>query len=115
MKHSTFNYVRTHRRRFAFSEEELAFLLNQRAQSAVAQFENGDRVPSLKCAFALQVLFRLRPHHMYPDLYEHVEDGVMRRAAQLIEDLESKADKRSVAKREFLEALARGEDSDLEV
>jgi DNA-binding XRE family transcriptional regulator len=112
MKNASFNYVRTFRKRHALSEEELAFLVDQRAQSAVAQFESGDRVPNLQCALALQVLFRQPPHQMFPDAYEWVEDGVMRRAAVLIEKLRTATDRNSVAKREFLEGLAREEFSD---
>ncbi len=42
---------------------------------------------------------------MFPDLFEETEDAVMRRAKNLVDELDGKADPRSVYKREFLEAL----------
>ena len=112
MNNSSFNYVRTHRRRYALSSRELAFLINQRAESAIAQFEAGDRVPNFEAALALQVLFRQPPRHMFPGFYESVEEGVMRRVAKLISMLEDETDQRSVAKREFLEGIAREDNDD---
>jgi len=106
MKNSTFNYVRTQRQRHALSEEELALLINQRAKSSVALIESGDRLPTLESAFALQVVFGVELKQLFPDYYEAVEDGVMRRASLLHERLEGKADIRSQAKRELLEAMA---------
>jgi DNA-binding XRE family transcriptional regulator len=115
MNNCSFNYVRTFRRRYALAEEDLAFLIDQRSQSAIAQFESGDRVPTLAQALALQVLFRAPPHRVFPGLYEDVEDGVMRRASELVDRLEGETDTRSTAKREFLESLARMDDNEEEV
>lgn len=106
MKHGTFNYVRTQRQRHALSEEELALLINQRAKSSIALIESGDRLPTLESAFALQVVFGIELRQLFPDYYEQVEDGVMRRASLLHETLEAKDDARSLTKRELLEAMA---------
>ena len=107
MNHASFNYVRTFRQRHALTEDELAFLINQRSHTAISRIEVGRRVPNLQCAFALQVLFRQQPRQMFPGCYEEVEDGVMRRCKFMIDRLAGKIDPRSVAKREFLEGLAR--------
>lgn len=113
MQHSTFNYVRTFRQRSALSEEELAYLINQMSHTAVSYFETGDRVPTLEGVLALQVIFGIGPRDMFPGYYERVEDGVMRRAAQLLARLEGKTDQRSEAKRQLLEAMpGRSEDND---
>lgn len=106
MKHSTFNYVRTQRQRHALSEEELALLINQRAKSSIALIESGDRLPTLESAFALQVVFGIELRQLFPDYYDLVEDGVMRRANLLHESLEMKDDARSLTKRQLLEAMA---------
>ena len=115
MNNASFNYVRTFRQRHALTEDELAFLISQRSHTAVSRIEVGRRVPNLEGALALQVLFRQQPRQMFPGLYEAVEDGVMRRGKALIDDLAGKSDPRSVAKREFLEGLAREDGGDEEV
>ncbi len=105
MKHSAFNYVRTFRQRFALSEGELALLIGQRSASAVSHFESGDRVPNLEGALALQILFGQAPREMFPEFDEFVEDALMRRAAELLTQLEGKTDQRSEAKRRLLEGI----------
>jgi DNA-binding XRE family transcriptional regulator len=115
MNHSSFNYVRTFRQRHALSEDELAFLINQRSHTFVSRIEVGRRAANLAGALALQVLFRQPPHQMFPGLYEAVEELVMQRAKEILDRLESKTDPRSNAKRKFLERLAWAEDSDEDV
>lgn len=106
-----FNHVRTFRQRHALTQSELGFLIG-RSQSAVSSTEYGDSVPTLDGSLALQVLFRLPPKELFPGCYERVEDRVMRRAAELIEKLEGETDRRSMAKLEFLENLARYDNDD---
>jgi len=105
MKHCSFNYVRTCRQRHALSAEELASLINQRSAAAVSQFESGDRVPTLEGALALQVVFGLAPRELFPDFFASIEDAVMRRAANLYEQLEGLTDRSSQAKRTLVEEM----------
>lgn len=112
MNDPTFNYVRTHRQRYALTDDELAFLLNQRHHSAITHLEAGTRTPNLEGALALQVLFRLQPKHLFPGYFEAVEERVMARVADLLEQLEDRTDSRSAAKREFLEGVARADSDD---
>ena len=112
MKNPLFNYVRTFRLRSALSEEDLAFLLNQKAQSAISQFEAGDRVPGLESTLGLEVLFRQTPRQLFPGYYEWVQEEVMRRACELLDRLGSASDQRSRHKRAFLETLAQGHGDD---
>ena len=114
MNNASFNYVRTFRQRHALSEDELAFLINQRSHTVISRYEVGRRVPNLESALALQALFRQEPRQMFPGLYELVEEGVMRRAKALMDQIGSKSDPRSGAKREFLEGLAREEVIDID-
>lgn len=110
--HSTFNYVRTCRQRHALTAQELSKLVGQSSETAISKIENGDRVPTLEVALALQVVFGLPPKALFPEFYEYVEDRVMRRARDLYEAIEGATDNRSAAKRELLEAMAgREEDS----
>lgn len=113
MSHATFNYVRTYRLRHALTRRELALLIGQRSATAISRFESGQRVPRLRSALALQVIFGPMPHDIFPGIYEDVEEDVMRRALQLREQLEGRTDRRSSAKLELLDAIpARGWASD---
>lgn len=112
MNHASFNYVRTFRQRHCLTEDELAFLVSHRSHTRISRIEIGRAVPNLAVGLALQVLFRQAPKQMFPGLYESVEDEVMRRAKTFLDDLEGLNDRRSRAKREFLEGLAREGDSD---
>jgi transcriptional regulator with XRE-family HTH domain len=115
MTNSSFNYVRTFRKRHALSKFELAFLIGQRSDSAVHWFERGDRKPTLEAALALQILFSQVPHQLFPGLYEAVEERVMRRAAQMLRDLEGRRDRKSEAKRRLLEQLPLAGTNDIEL
>jgi DNA-binding XRE family transcriptional regulator len=116
MNNASFNYVRTYRLRECLTEEELAFLINQRSHTAVSAIETGRRLANLEGALALQVLFREEePKGMFPGLFEHVEEGVMRRALVIIKRLEGLTDAVSNHKRAFLEGLARPEGDDIQL
>jgi DNA-binding XRE family transcriptional regulator len=112
MNHAAFNYVRTFRQRYALTEDELAYLVCHRSHTRISRIEIGRSAPNLAVALALQVLFRQEPRQMFPGLYEAVEEEVMLRAKSFLDDLEGRTDKRSEAKRELLEALARADDSE---
>lgn len=106
MKHASFNYVRTYRQRHCFTEDELAFLVCHRSHTRISRIELGNAVPNLAVGLALERLFGQRPRDMFPDLYEAVEDELMRRAKSFLDDLEGRNDRRSQAKRSLLESLA---------
>lgn len=106
MKHCAFNYVRTNRQRHALSTDDLAELVGQGSATAISQYECGSRPPTLEVALALQVVFGMAPRELFPDLFAKVESDVMGRAAGLYDKLQDMADRRSVARRELLDAMA---------
>ena len=114
MKRAAFNYVRAFRQRHGLTARDLSFLINQRSHTFVSLIEGGWGAPPLAGALALQVLFGQQPRQLFPGLYESIEDSVMRRASVLLRRLEGRQDRRSVAKREFLESLASREASEEE-
>ncbi len=101
------------RKRHGLSEDELAGLVGQRSGRAIRWFEAGDRWPSLEVAFALQILFDQVPHQLFPGLFEIAQDKLMRRAADMLFDLEGRRDRRSLAKRELLESLPHRADNEI--
>lgn len=109
---STFNYVRTFRTRHALTQEELAQLVGQKSPTVISKIEHGERVPSLRVALALQVLFHQDPRQLFLEFFEHVEDAVMREVASQYQALDGKTDRHSRAKRELFEGIVREEDSE---
>src|SRR5688500_9601888 len=103
------NYLRVRRRQWALTQKELAFLFGYQNEAIVSRFERHERRITLSIAFACQLIFRAEPREIFPGLFEHVEDGVVRRMLELYERLkQGKPSKRSLAKLELLhEALAR--------
>lgn len=112
MNNASFNYVRTFRQRHALTADELAYLINQSSHARISKIEVGRRAPNLEGALGLQVLFRQQPRQLFPGLYEVVEEGVMQRVKEMLDDLDGRTDPRSHAKREFLENVARPDAND---
>jgi transcriptional regulator with XRE-family HTH domain len=97
-------YLKTFRRRGALTEPELASLLGWRSGSVVSRLERYKRHPSLKAAFAFQVIFGVGTAELFPALYAEVEEAVMRRAYELHEQLQGNSSKATKAKLDLLEA-----------
>jgi DNA-binding XRE family transcriptional regulator len=102
------NCVRTHRRRWALTQDELAALIGIESRTGISRIEQGERLPSLEYALALEVLFGIAPRTMFPQFYLEVEETVMRRALNLYEGLTQRTSPRQKRKSELLEnALTR--------
>jgi transcriptional regulator with XRE-family HTH domain len=98
-------YLHTERLFSALSEEELAYLLGAANASTISRFETGMRTPSLKAAFACQVLFDTPPSNLLPKLYRQVEEEVVRRAYVLHQRIQGEPSAGTRAKLDFLEAV----------
>jgi hypothetical protein len=109
MDSTSFNYVRAFRQRARLHEGELGFLISQGSHTAITRIEGGARRPNFEGALSLQVLFGQAPRQLFPGYFEVVEDTVMRRIAQLLKSLETRTDPASLAKRAFLEEVARAD------
>lgn len=102
------NYVRTYRRRWALTQKDLANLTGIECRSGVSRIEQGERLPSLEIAFALEVLFGTAPKTMFPHSYADVEETVMQRASVLHKGLIQSTSPRQKRKCDLLEdALSR--------
>ena len=77
------NYLRVYRRRWALTQEELAFLLGYRNESIVSRFERQERRIPLAAAFACHLIFGAEPRNIFPGLFEQTENGVVRRMYEL--------------------------------
>ena len=80
------NYLRTHRKRLAFSQEEVAFLLGVNGTdkaTKVSRDENSAREPSLQSALAYEAIYGTPVRELFAGLYEQVEEKVAERAKLL--------------------------------
>ena len=103
-------YLRTYRRRSGLTQGELDFLLGSGGGSKTCRYEGLSRIPELASALALQVVFDVPVHELFPGILISVEDDVINRAHQLIASLQGRtADPRVRQKLRFLyEITARG-------
>jgi transcriptional regulator with XRE-family HTH domain len=104
-----FNYLRTHRRRWQLTQDELAFIFGYSDQSIIARLERDERTVTLSVAHACEVLFGVEPDEIVPGLFVAMEEGVVRRMYELAERLgKAEATKRTAIKLELLNgALSR--------
>jgi len=78
------NYVRLHRKRLGFSQQEVAFLLGCCDGSKTSRYEHFSRIPTLHTALALAVILRVSVYELFSGEYQKVENAVCRQA-QLLE------------------------------
>lgn len=71
-------YLRTHRRVWGLTQQELATLLGYKSATHISRIENGKRAPSMESALACQVLFGIPPSAMFPRAYDLVEERIVR-------------------------------------
>lgn len=97
-------YLRPHRRRWGFTQKELAFIIDT-SRAVVSRLEHGRRQPDLMAAFALYIIFGARTYDLFPALFSDVERGVLERAYDLYERLQGNKSRSARMKLDFLEAL----------
>ena len=81
------NYLRTYRKRFCLSQDELAFLLGCRNGTKVSHYERLARHPNLQNAFAYEVIFGTPPRELFAGVYQKVERTTIKRARMLAQKL----------------------------
>lgn len=97
-------YVRSSRKRWALSQDELAELLGI-SQSVVSRYETGDMPPDPHTLFGLQVIFGTSPRALFPTLYRMVEEKVMARAVRLDRHIGQRQDSAAQLKRRLLTSM----------
>lgn len=98
------DYLRTHRRKWAITQKELAFILGHKSPTHISRLEQGKRIPSKDVVLACEVLFGIPPRKCFPKLYAEIEETVLARAATLYERLNQENSKAATRKKEFLSA-----------
>src|SRR5262245_56996167 len=99
------SYLRSVRRRWGFTQRELAFLSGIKSGTVLSRVEGMKRAPTLGVALACVIIFGLAPPELFPALIDEVQRSVLRRANTLYEELQGNASKSTRAKLDFLELL----------
>lgn len=103
------NYLRSHRKRLALSQPEVAFLLGLRGESKgakVCRDERFVRKPNLDAALAYEAIYGCPVRELFAGLYHQIEREVAGRAKVLTFRKEAKQDKQASCKRQLLLNLA---------
>lgn len=82
------NYLRTYRKRFGLTQDEIAYLLGCQNGAMVSRYEHYRRRPSLKTVFAYQAIFKIPAHELFPGIYEEVANEISKRARSLAKQIE---------------------------
>lgn len=98
-------YLRPQRRRWGFTQKELAFIIGAKSRTVVSRLEHGKRPPSLETAFALHIVFGTDAAEFFPVLFAEVEHDVLARAYDLYERLQGNRSKAARMKLDFLEEM----------
>jgi transcriptional regulator with XRE-family HTH domain len=98
-------YLRTFRRRWGFSQRELALLIGVTSGAAVSRIERLSRNPSASVTIACAIVFGDTPSELFPGFVTDIQGGVLRRASELYDELQGNPSKATRIKLDFLEAL----------
>jgi transcriptional regulator with XRE-family HTH domain len=75
-------YLRTYRKEWQLTQEELSSLIPGCNRNRVSKVELGKTRPRAAELLAYMLIFDCAPHEIFPELTGEVEDGVMRAAAE---------------------------------
>jgi transcriptional regulator with XRE-family HTH domain len=102
------SYLRTYRRNWGLTQEELASLIGIVSPIQISRYENGKRDLSIEVALACQVIFGVPPSILFRDSYALVEEEVIRNIYRNDQALENSTNISDLRKRElFSMALQR--------
>jgi transcriptional regulator with XRE-family HTH domain len=99
------SYLRPIRRRWGFTQRELAFLIGYQTGKSISLIEALKQAPTAEAAFACAVIFNSPPKKLFPGIFAEVEHDVRERANRLYEDLQGHPSKTTRLKLDFLETL----------
>lgn len=101
-------YLRPYRRRWGFTQKELAHLLGCKSGTVISRLEQGQRRPSLRIALACYIVFGTPPYELFPGVFSHVERCTLKRVWDLYERIQGKSTATTRTKLDALEeAIAR--------
>jgi hypothetical protein len=98
-------YVRTLRRQWGLTQEDVSFLLPKGDRDRVSRVERGLALPNADEIVAYQLIFGSSAEEAFPRFYDTIEDVVIQRAYQLYERLKAQGSKATARKRKLIESM----------
>lgn len=98
-------YLRTLRRGWGLTQEEVAALLPKATRKRVSRVERELSAPNAEEIIAYGLIFGLPPSKAFPRFQAKVEEAVMQRAYRLHKRLEGDDSQAARRKREFMEKM----------
>src|SRR5713101_7646270 len=95
--HKLNNYLRAHRKRAGLTQREVAFLLGLKARGPISELEKRHRLPLLRTALALEIIFGVSAGELFGGVLQSVHTDVERRIEEFTTLLRTKADKKNDA------------------
>lgn len=99
------NYIRTFRRRYHLSQDDVAHLLGYSNGTTVLRHEDFQRIPSLQQALAYAVIFGVDPRELFAGRYAEAERKVKKRVTSLLSKAPSTDRTNSPTSLTYLETL----------
>jgi transcriptional regulator with XRE-family HTH domain len=98
-------YLRSYRRRWGLTQDELARLLGCKTGAVISRLERDGRQPNLDTAYALEVIFGTAPIELFPGLHARVTKNVIARMRDLYDELQGDSSKAIRLKLDFFEEV----------
>jgi transcriptional regulator with XRE-family HTH domain len=99
------SYLRPARRRWGFTQAELAFLLGFETGKSISRIEALKQAPTLGVALSCAIIFNTPPVKLFPGAIDDAEQLILSRARELYDKLQGDPSKAARIKLDFLEAL----------
>src|SRR5215471_16021184 len=98
-------YLRPSRRRWGFTQGELAFLIGCKTGKSISRIEALKQTPTLNAALSCATIFNTPPVKLFPGALYESEERVLDRANELYLQLQGDPSKITRVKLDFLEVL----------
>ena len=99
------SYLRAVRRRWGFTQAELAYLLGFRTGKSISRIEALKQTPTLGVALSSAIIFNTAPVKLFPGAIFDAEQLIIARARELYDQLQGDPSTTTRIKLDFLEAL----------
>jgi transcriptional regulator with XRE-family HTH domain len=84
------NYLRAHRKRAGLAQRDVALLLGLKARGPVSELEKRHRVPLLRTALALEIIFGVSAGELFAGMRESIATEMQARMETLSSELAAK-------------------------
>lgn len=98
-------YLRTHRRAWGLTQNEVACLVGGGNRNRVSRVERDKLPPNGEEILAYSLIFGFSPSELFPRVCGEADDAVMRGAYHLLQGLEGKTSAIALRKRELIEQI----------